>query len=236
MRALHHYEHVGLLPPAHRTDGRQRQYGTNDVRRLYVIRALRDLGLSLTEVRRTLDGGGPALGDILRSHRARVASEIERLRQLQKLLDHACEYADGEPDVDGLLAMIAAMSRVARRVEERSDDRRLARETRSAWRALGIELRASLNAGEAPSSSRARAVARAALARLEEFAGGDRATLDALAHLREFAPPQAAAGWDPELFRYLNRAIASLRDETPDESSEGRVVKAKHRVVKAKRR
>jgi hypothetical protein len=46
-----------------------------------------------------------------------------------------------------------------------------------------------------------------------EVAGGDRRVLDALAHLRRAAPPDRLAGWDPALFRYLDRALAHVSDE-----------------------
>ncbi len=67
-------------------------------------------------------------------------------------------------------------------------------------------------AGHAPSAPRVLAVARAAQARLLDFAGGDRATLDALARLRQLAPPSNLAGWTPDLIRYLDQALASLHE------------------------
>src|SRR4051812_34513429 len=66
VRTLHHYEHIGLLAAAARSEGRQRLYDEDDVRRLYRIRALRDLGLSLADIRRTLKNDRAALGDVLR--------------------------------------------------------------------------------------------------------------------------------------------------------------------------
>src|SRR5689334_9070048 len=79
VRTLHHSEHLRLLAPAARTEGRQRLYDESDVRRLYLIRALRDLGLSLSDIGRMLDDDRAALANILRAHRARVDAEIERL-------------------------------------------------------------------------------------------------------------------------------------------------------------
>src|SRR6185436_8546401 len=81
VRTLHHYEHLGLLAPPARTEGRQRLYDEDDVRRLYRIRALRDLGLSLTDIRRTIDDDRATLTDVLRAHRARVDAEIKRLER-----------------------------------------------------------------------------------------------------------------------------------------------------------
>src|SRR4051794_15824438 len=96
VRTLHHYEQVGLLAAASRTEGRQRRYDDRDVQRLYVVRALRDLGLSLAEIRRTLGKSGLPMGEVLRSHRERVDAQLRRLRRLRAMLDHACAYADAE--------------------------------------------------------------------------------------------------------------------------------------------
>jgi DNA-binding transcriptional MerR regulator len=210
VRTLRHYEHIGLLAPATRTDGRQRLYDENDVRRLYRIRALRDLGLSLADIGRMLDDDRAALADVLRAHRARVDVEIERLGRLRTLLDHACAHADRDVGPDDVLATIEAMSRVVRRDDARRKKGNAPQDEEARWRELGDELRACMDAGEAPSAPRPRALARAALARIVEFAGGDRATLEALAHLRRLAPPKNLAGWSPALMRYLDQALASL--------------------------
>jgi MerR family transcriptional regulator, thiopeptide resistance regulator len=210
VRTLHHYEHIGLLAPAARTEGRQRLYDENDVRRLYRIRALRDLGLSLEDIGRMLDEDRASLGDVLRAHRARVNAELERLGRLRSLLDHACAHADRDVTSADVLATIEAMSRVVRRGDARRKQGNASKDEVARWRELGNALRACMKAGEAPSAPRPRAVARAALARIVEFAGGDRATLEALAHLRRVAPPENLAGWNPALMRYLNQALASL--------------------------
>ncbi|WP_224367939.1 MerR family transcriptional regulator [Hyalangium versicolor] len=212
VRTLHHYEHIGLLGPAARTEGHQRLYDEHDVRRLYRIRALRDLGLSLAEIGRTLENDSAALGDVLREHLARVDAELQRLGRLRLLLERACAQANRAVETDDLLATIEAMSLVSRRIDARSTNGRPPDDAESRWRALGHELRACMDAGDAPSTPRVRAVAREALARMHDFAGGDRATLDALARLRQVAPPQNLAGWDPKLMRYLHQALASLHE------------------------
>jgi MerR family transcriptional regulator, thiopeptide resistance regulator len=213
VRTLHHYEQIGLLLPPARTEGRQRLYDEHDVRRLYRVRALRDLGLSLTDVGRMLRDDRAALADVLRAHRARVDAEIDRLGRLRALLDHACRRADRSVEADEVLATIEAMSRVVRRGHARRKSGRAAKENEARWRELGDQLRACMKAGAAPSSRRARAVARAVQARIVEFAGGDRATLEALAHLRRSDLPKDLAGWTPALMRYLDRALNSLHDE-----------------------
>jgi DNA-binding transcriptional MerR regulator len=216
VRTLHHYEHIGLLAPPERTEGHQRLYTERDVRRLYRIRALRDLGLPLADIGQMLDDEGAALGDILRTQLARVDAELERLGWLRTLLDRACVQAARIPAPDDVLEAIEAMSRISRRIHARSSQASAPDDTEARWRELGNELRACMEAGEAPSGPRARAAARSAQEQLRAFAGDERETLDALACLRRLDPPENLAGWDPGLIRYLDQALATLH-ETEDE-------------------
>jgi hypothetical protein len=48
---------------------------------------------------------------------------------------------------------------------------------------------------------------------MEAFAGGDPSILQALARMRAVDPPRSLAGWDPELTRYLDRALSALDKE-----------------------
>src|SRR5690242_21744766 len=56
VRTLHHYDEIGLLVPSERTQAGYRLYGEQDGRRLYEIRALRDLGIPLVEIPAALAG------------------------------------------------------------------------------------------------------------------------------------------------------------------------------------
>ena len=55
VRALHHYDRLGLLRPARDRAGRRR-YGRAEVRRLHQIVALRSFGPALAEIAQLLDG------------------------------------------------------------------------------------------------------------------------------------------------------------------------------------
>lgn len=50
VRALRHYDEIGLLVPSERSDAGHRRYTADDLARLYAIRALRHLGLPLADV------------------------------------------------------------------------------------------------------------------------------------------------------------------------------------------
>jgi MerR family transcriptional regulator, thiopeptide resistance regulator len=207
VRTLHHYESIGLLKPGGRTEGQQRIYDERDVRRLYRILALRDLGLSLTEIKETLAEEAD-LGDVLRQHRDRVDEEMKRLGQLRTLLDHASSHAEDDVEDETLLLMIEAMARVVRRGDEQQPT------AMDRWQKIAVEIRACMDAGEAPSSARAQAVAREAMEGIVAFAGGDAATIEALAYLRKVAPPKDGTlpGWDAAMMRYLDEALDKQKE------------------------
>lgn len=58
VRALHHYDEIGLLVPRGRTRAGYRLYDDDDLLRLQQIVIGRELGLSLEEIRRSLDDPG----------------------------------------------------------------------------------------------------------------------------------------------------------------------------------
>ncbi len=55
VRALHHYDEIGLLVPEGRTEAGYRVYDEDDLLRLQQILLGRELGLALEEIRRSLD-------------------------------------------------------------------------------------------------------------------------------------------------------------------------------------
>ena len=55
LRTIRHYDDVGILPPAARTDGGFRVYTESDVERLLLIRRMKPLGFTLEEMQGLLD-------------------------------------------------------------------------------------------------------------------------------------------------------------------------------------
>src|SRR6185369_93567 len=91
IRALHHYDAIGLLSPSQRSDGGARLYGRDDLIRLHRIEALKRLGCSLPEVKAALDDCNRAPQDILQRQIETLRAQAQRAEQLghhlQRLLD-----------------------------------------------------------------------------------------------------------------------------------------------------
>ena len=101
-RTIRHYEEVGLLKPAGRSEGGFRLYTHDDLMRLMVIRRMKPLGFSLDEmgeVLRIIDTLGASTDT---EHDETVAAEldafidraIERRATLQEHLALADEFVD----------------------------------------------------------------------------------------------------------------------------------------------
>ncbi|MFC8075384.1 MerR family transcriptional regulator [Streptomyces sp. NPDC057307] len=91
VRALHHWDEIGLARPSSRTAAGYRLYTAGDLERLHRIVVYRELGLGLDRIRAVLDGSteGSAVDvpGALRAQRTQVAERIDRLRQLSAGLD-----------------------------------------------------------------------------------------------------------------------------------------------------
>jgi len=83
VRALRHYESVGLLAPAERSESGYRLYRAEDAERLYAVVVLRQLGFSLGEVRAVLEADGAGLEEVVRRHVAAVEERLSSLRELR---------------------------------------------------------------------------------------------------------------------------------------------------------
>ncbi len=100
VRALHHYDQIGLLRPASVGENGYRYYGREELLRLQQILLHRELDLPLGEIAAVLDAAGFDRLAALRTHRDRLAAKTERYRQLLETLDHTLAALEGEQTMD----------------------------------------------------------------------------------------------------------------------------------------
>jgi DNA-binding transcriptional MerR regulator len=90
--ALLYYESIGLMRPPERSEGNYRCYGERDLGRLLEIRAYRDAGLKLADIRVLLDRPAGDAAGVLQRRLMELDGEIRTLREHQaaifKLLRH----------------------------------------------------------------------------------------------------------------------------------------------------
>ncbi|MED1951118.1 MerR family transcriptional regulator [Brevibacillus centrosporus] len=78
VRTLRYYDQIGLFSPSGHSGSGHRMYNEADIQRLQKILSLKDLGLSLEEIKRVLEGQTYSSSEI-------VAIQIERVRKHMKI-------------------------------------------------------------------------------------------------------------------------------------------------------
>lgn len=105
-KMIRHYESLGLLPPAPRTDAGYRQYDEATVHTLRFIRRARDLGFGLEEIEKLLGlwrnrrRSSAEVKRIATEHVADLQRRIDEMRAMQRTLQqlaHCC-HGDERPD------------------------------------------------------------------------------------------------------------------------------------------
>lgn len=111
VRTLRYYDQIGLFSPSGHSGLGHRMYNEADIQRLQKILSLKDLGLSLEEIKRVLEGQTYSSSEI-------VAIQIERVRKhmkiQQKLLAELERVAEKmnqqEPlSIDAFLSLLESM-------------------------------------------------------------------------------------------------------------------------------
>lgn len=93
VRALHHYDEIGLVRPSRRSAAGYRLYDDDDALRLQQVLVLRELGVALDEIAAALDAPGDR-AQLLRKHRAQLADRRTRIDAMLASVDAALEVLE----------------------------------------------------------------------------------------------------------------------------------------------
>lgn len=117
VRAIRYYEELGLIRPESHSNGGFRLYGHENLKRIQVINFLKDLGLSLTEIRQIFCAKKPSGGDrhtvefllgVFEEKLSLVESRLESLNRMKGELARAikilrsCEICDHKVLLDAM--------------------------------------------------------------------------------------------------------------------------------------
>jgi DNA-binding transcriptional MerR regulator len=221
VRTLHYFDEIGLLCPAERSSAGHRLYTSDDVRRLYEVLALRDLGMSLNEIAASLDHAGDDLQLPVQRQLEQVGQRISAQQHLRRRLEailHAMQQAR-DPSVDLLIQTMEAMMQAKYftpdqliRLKERH--REVGGEAfgrwQQQWAKLNEEAKAHVARGTDPSDPAVQALAQRWADLMDDMTGGDRRILSAMyAKLDGKGPEAATLGVvSAEAWDYIKRAFA----------------------------
>ena len=100
IRALHHYDRLGLLKPSGRTTAGYRVYSDRDFARLEQIVALKFIGFPLSQIRELLHQTDPDLCATLRQQRQILAEKRDHLDRAVKAIESAERIVAGGGELD----------------------------------------------------------------------------------------------------------------------------------------
>jgi DNA-binding transcriptional MerR regulator len=217
VRTLHHYDEIGLLSPAERSDGGHRVYDEADVQRLYRIVSLRSLGFPLDAIAQALDSQAfdpkTAVDDHLRRLEAQIAQEqqlLDKLRTLRQRLD-----------ADDFLTTIEEITMRERYYTpeqlDQLEQRRQAlgedaiKDVEREWGEIFATLKQEMESGTDPADPRLRPIGERSRELLDMFTGGDPGIQASLKRMYETEGPEKASRGmaDPAVFEYLAQVRAA---------------------------
>jgi DNA-binding transcriptional MerR regulator len=222
VRALRHYEDVGLLAPG-RSEAGQRLYTDADVRRLYRIVAMRRLGVPLPDIAACLDSEAFDASALVRRQLAQVEERMRRQERLHFRLTLVLDALDRahEPSADDLIETMEAMNRMEKyytpeqrvKLEERRaqlGDEGL-RRGQEAWAELIAAMEAERQRGADPAEPRVQELTRRWRALVDEMSGGDADIQRSMVRMFETEGPEVASGGhlSRELWDFVRRAYAA---------------------------
>lgn len=100
VRALHHYDEIGLLSPSERSEAGYRLYTQADLQRLQQVLFFRELGFPLEEIRRILGDPSFDLRSALRMQRQLLSERSARLDALLGAVDAALDALEKGKTMD----------------------------------------------------------------------------------------------------------------------------------------
>jgi DNA-binding transcriptional MerR regulator len=227
VRALHHYDRVGLLKPTGRSAAGYRLYGANDFARLQQVLTLKFIGLSLRQIkevfgREELDLAGVLRlqREVLKSRRAELDAALRAVREAETVLSRG-----GEPAWDEFkkIVEVISMQHDTEWMKRYYTEEQLADLARRGtpevlergqreWQKLIAEVEEAEREGLDPASERAQSLAARWEGLINEFMGGDPGILENLKRLyadQSNWPDTFSKPYSDESADFISRAQAA---------------------------
>ncbi|MFM1653546.1 MerR family transcriptional regulator [Brevibacillus sp. B_LB10_24] len=96
VRTLRYYDQIGLFSPSGQTESGHRLYSESDLSRLHQILSLKELGLSLEEIKSVLTDGQISPLEIVNLQMNRIKEQIKLQQKLLEQLEHVSKLMQGK--------------------------------------------------------------------------------------------------------------------------------------------
>jgi len=229
VRALHHYDAIGLLSPSGRTGSAHgsghRLYTAADVTRLHQIVCLKQLGFSLERVREYMTRADYDPRAVVRLHLTKVRQQAAELAELGDRLEALANTLDAADAVspDTFLETIEVITMIDKYYTpdqlKQLEDRRNAggpemdeaiQKGPQMWADLFTDVQAAMDAGVDPADAEAKPLAERWLALVSGFTGGDPGLFNSLKAM--YQNEDNVRGMDVKAMRPMNEYLEKVRN------------------------
>lgn len=229
VRALHHYDRLGLLKPSGYTSAGYRLYGERDLARLQQIVTLKFIGLSLKQIRELLDRRELDLTATLRLQRSVIEEQRTHLGTVIEAIERAERVmASGDtPDWEAFKKIIEVinmqnnMDWMKKYYTEEQLEELAARGANGVrergerdWAVLIKEVEEAISTGEDPASEKSQALAARWASLIEAFTGGNPAIAESLRRMyadQANWPDTFQKPYSDEMGGFISKAIAARK-------------------------
>jgi DNA-binding transcriptional MerR regulator len=219
VRALHHYDSIGLLCPSARSDAGYRLYDRSDIARLHQIQALRRFGVALSDIGAFLANPGTCLAAIVDQQIAALTRQIEQAGTLRTQLGTLkCQLDAGEePELAQWLTTLEQMTMYDKYFTKEQRERLpfftgQPNPSSDEWKALVERFHALMAGNTDPSAPEPKELACRWMSMLMRDTGGDIQLVVQLNELNANEPAERARnGITTELSNYVQRAFGAYR-------------------------
>jgi len=187
VRALHHYDRLGLLQPSGRSDAGYRLYTDRDLVRLEEIVALKFIGFTLNQIQELLNRKNIDLAATLRQQREILAEKRHGLDRTLQAIEQAEQIVACGEAADAALRKIIEVIQVQNKkdwmqkyyTQEQLDGLRkrwspeVQEQSQRDWAELAQDVEAAIARGEEPSGEAGRLIAQRRQNLIGQFTGGD---------------------------------------------------------------
>jgi DNA-binding transcriptional MerR regulator len=220
VRTLHHYDEIGLLSPAERSDGGHRVYDEAEVQRLYRIVSLRSLGFPLDAIADALDGQAFDPREAVDDHISRLEAQVAREQRLLRTLRHLRDRLDADDFLTTIEELTMReryyttdqLAELEQRREALGEDK--IREVEQEWADIFATLKTEMENGTDPADPKLRPIGERSRELLEMFTGGNPGIEKSLKTMYETEGPEKASRGmaDPAVFAYLAEVRAAAHE------------------------
>ena len=223
VRALHHYEKLGLLQPSGRTEAGYRLYDQADILTLHRILAYQQMGLALKDIGPLLGTNAPPLAELLKRQIGLAQAELTRQQNLLGMLQRVARRASaGGPDLSDHLLTLMAQRRSYERHFSAAELQKLIdaqdalgaaglARLKAEWAALVPALREQMERGAGPRSPAVKALARRWIAMSKGLPEDEEVRRKARAMFAGQPALLQGSGLTLELLDFLDLAVAAAR-------------------------